>query len=70
MQSGFYPRLMFRFVDGCDRLAKCIAFGNVLPGRFNRLDAAPLLPALGFDLAHFIGGMMALAMVAVYGFGR
>ncbi len=70
MQPGFNPRLMFRFVDGRDRLAKSIALGNIFPGGFNGFNAAPLFSTLGFDLTHFIAGMMTLAVIAVYGFSR
>ena len=68
IESGLDPRLIFRSVDGGDGLAEGIALSTGYPGCHDRFYAAPLLAALGFDLAHFLTGMVLAAVVAVNGF--
>jgi hypothetical protein len=68
MQFGLDPRLIFRRVDGGDGLAEGIALSAGYLGCRDGLDAAPPLASFGFDLAHFLTGMMSAAVVAILGF--
>jgi hypothetical protein len=65
---GFDARLILGLVDRGDSLAEGVALGDVALGGFYRADAAPLLSGFGCDLAHFVAGMTAAAVVAVNGF--
>ena len=62
--SRLDARLSFRPIYGSNSLTKRITLGNVTLGCLDRLDTTPLLPALGFNLAHFFAGMVPCTVVA------
>ncbi|MCF8184566.1 MAG: hypothetical protein K9J43_06285, partial [Polynucleobacter sp.] len=65
IQPGRGSRLLFRLVDRGDGFAECVALDTAFLCRRDGFDATPLLSGLGFDLAHFVAGMVAAAVIAV-----
>ena len=65
VEPGLDARLMFGPVYHGDSLAEGITLRAVQFGRLDGLDAAPFLPPLGFDLAHFSAGVLAAAVITI-----
>jgi hypothetical protein len=62
--------LGFRRIHGGDLATESIAGGSGLVRGLDAADTAPALARTGFNLAHFLDGMVATAVVAKFGLIR